>query len=152
MLPLLILAVSGLLFTLALTPACRALCTRVGWVDKPDPRKVHRVPIPRAGGIAIFLGYAAALALVRFSPLWDSYSVAWAPLSVRALLPALLVVFATGLLDDIFGLKPWMKLLGQVAAAALACHAGVQIHGIGSHSLAGTWWQIPITMLWLVGG
>ena len=51
MLPLLILAVSALLLTLALTPACRALCTRLGWVDKPDLRKVHRAPIPRAGGI-----------------------------------------------------------------------------------------------------
>ena len=150
MLSLLILAVSALLLTLALTPACRALCTRVCWVDKPDPRKLHRAPIPRAGGIAIFLGYAAALALVRFSPLWDSYSVAWAPLSVRALLPALLVVFATGLLDDIFGLKPWMKLLGQVLAAALACSANVQINGIAGHSLADTWWHVPLTIFWLV--
>ena len=150
MLSLLILAVSALLLTLALTPACRALCTRVCWVDKPDPRKLHRAPLPRAGGIAIFLGYAAALALVRFSPLWDSYSVAWAPLSVRALLPALLVVFATGLLDDIFGLKPWMKLLGQVLAAALACSANVQINGIAGHSLADTWWHVPLTIFWLV--
>src|ERR1035437_4096753 len=144
MLPLAILAVSALLFTLSLTPACRALCTRVGWVDKPDLRKLHRAPIPRAGGIAIFLGYAATLALIRISPLWDSYSVAWAPLSLRALLPAILVAFATGLLDDIFGLKPWMKLLGQIAAAALACSANVQILGIAGHSLADTWWHVQI--------
>ena len=150
MLPLLILALSALLLTLALTPACRALCKRVGWVDKPGFRKVHRGPIPRAGGIAIFLGYAVALALFRFSPLWDSYSFPWAPLSVRAFLPAVLVAFATGLLDDIFGLKPWMKILGQVLAAALACNANVQIHGIGGHSLASAWWQVPVTILWLV--
>src|ERR1035437_3402098 len=151
MLPLLILAVSALLFTLALTPACRALCTRVGWVDKPDLRKHHRAPITRAGGIAIFLGYGVAIALVRFSPLWDSYSVAWAPLSIRALLPAILVAFATGLLDDIFGLKPWMKLLGQLLAAALACNAGVQIHNVAGYSIANTWWHVPLTVLWLVG-
>jgi UDP-GlcNAc:undecaprenyl-phosphate GlcNAc-1-phosphate transferase len=151
MLPLLILAVSALLLTLAVTPACRALCKRLGWVDKPDPRKLHCGPIPRAGGIAILFGYGAALALVRFSPLWASYSVDWAPLVVRALLPAILVAFATGLLDDIFGLKPWMKLLGQILAAVLACNAGVQIHGIGGHSLIGIWWQIPLTILWLVG-
>src|ERR1039458_10681594 len=113
MLPLLILAVSALLLTLAVTPACRALCKRLGWVDKPDPRKLHCGPIPRAGGIAILFGYGAALALVRFSPLWASYSVDWAPLVVRALLPAILVAFATGLLDDIFGLKPWMKLRSE---------------------------------------
>jgi len=150
MFPLLVLAASALLLTLVLTPACRTLCARLGWVDQPDLRKVHRAPIPRAGGIAIFLGYAAALALFRFSPLWASYSFPWAPLSVRALLPAVLIAFATGLLDDVFGLKPWMKILGQVLAAVVACYAGVQIHGIGGHSIA-TWWHIPLTMFWLVG-
>jgi len=55
------------------------------------------------------------------------------------------------LLDDVFGLKPWMKILGQVPAAAVACYAGVQIHGIGGHSIAGAWRCIPLTMFWLVG-
>jgi len=151
MFPLLVLATSALLLTLVLTPACRALCTRLGFVDHPDLRKLHRAPIPRAGGVAIFLGYAAALALFRFSPLWAAYSFPWAPLSVRALLPAVLIAFATGLLDDIFGLKPWMKILGQVLAAALACYAGVQIHGIAGHSFAAAWWYIPLTVFWLVG-
>ena len=83
MFPLLVLATSALLLTLVLTPACRALCTRLGFVDHPDLRKLHRAPIPRAGGVAIFLGYAAALALFRFSPLWAAYSFPWAPLSDR---------------------------------------------------------------------
>ncbi|MGA2194566.1 MAG: MraY family glycosyltransferase [Bryobacteraceae bacterium] len=151
MLSLVTLAASALLLTLAVTPACRALCRRFGWVDQPDRRKVHRRPIPRAGGIAILFGFAAALALVRFSPLWASYSVTWSPLSVCALLPAVFVAFATGLLDDILGLKPWMKILGQILAAALACNAHVQIHGIGGYTAAGTWWQVPLTILWLVG-
>jgi len=121
MFPLLVLAISALLVTLVLTPACRTLCTRLGFVDHPDLCKVHRAPIPRAGGVAIFLGYAAALALFRFSPLWAAYSFPWAPLSVRILLPAVLIAFATGLLDDIFSLKPWMKIAGQVLAAVVAC-------------------------------
>ena len=147
---LVILAISALLLTLALTPACRALCKRLGWVDHPDPRKLHRGPIPRAGGIAILSGYAVALALVRFSPLWDSYPVQWAPLVLRALVPAILVAFVTGLLDDIFGLKPWMKLLGQILAAALACNAHVVVRNIGGHSFSAAWWNIPLTILWLV--
>ena len=151
MFPLLVLAISALLVTLVLTPACRTLCTRLGFVDHPDLRKVHRAPIPRAGGVAIFLGYAAALALFRFSPLWASYSFPWAPLSVRALLPAVLIAFATGLLDDIFGLKPWMKIVGQVLAAVVACYAGVRIYGIAGHSIADTWWHVPLTIFWLVG-
>jgi UDP-GlcNAc:undecaprenyl-phosphate GlcNAc-1-phosphate transferase len=149
MLTLFILAVSSLLLTLLLTPVCRILCTRLGWMDNPGQRKVHRAPLPRAGGIAIFLGYMAALSLVRFSPLGDS--VLWSPLSIRALLPAVIVAFATGLLDDIFGLRPWMKILGQVLAALLACNANVQIHAIGGYSIANTWWHVPLTIFWLVG-
>jgi UDP-GlcNAc:undecaprenyl-phosphate GlcNAc-1-phosphate transferase len=151
MFPLTMLAVSALLLTLALTPACRALCRRWGWVDQPDLRKAHRGPLPRAGGIAIVLGYAAALALFRFSPLWASYSFPWAPLSVRELLPAVMVAFGTGLLDDIYGLRPWMKVVGQTCAAGMACYAGVQIHGIGGHIIANAWWHVPLTVLWLVG-
>src|SRR5450759_4286576 len=95
MLPLLILAVSALLLTLAFTPACRALCTRLGWVDIPDLRKVHRGPIPRTGGIAILLGYAVAFLVLFYSPLGGARSVAAALPGVRALLPAVLVAFAT---------------------------------------------------------
>ncbi len=43
-----------------------------------------------------------------------------------------------------------MKLFGQIAAAALACHANVQIHAIAGYTITSTWWHIPITILWLV--
>jgi UDP-GlcNAc:undecaprenyl-phosphate GlcNAc-1-phosphate transferase len=69
---------------------------------------------------------------------------------VRALLPDILVAFATCLLDDIFGLKPWMKVLGQVVAAALACHANIQIGNVAGYTIA-TWLQVPLTIVWLVG-
>jgi UDP-GlcNAc:undecaprenyl-phosphate GlcNAc-1-phosphate transferase len=133
----------------------------------PDPGMSVPLPTPRLGGQTRspqgppqsdppgrrhrYPFRLRSRAIVRFSPLWTSYSVNWSPLVVRALLPAVLVAFATGLLDDIFGLKPWMKLLGQILAAVLACNANVQIHGIGGHAAAGAWWQIPLTILWLVG-
>ena len=152
MMALALLAVSALLLTLLITPACRAVCRRLGWLDRPAPRKLHRAPIPRTGGIAIFLGYAASLALLRFLPLGDASSpLAGAAHSVWTLLPALLVAFATGLLDDLRNLKPWMKIAGQVFAAALACAAGVQIHSVGANSTSYAWWHIPLTIFWLVG-
>jgi len=150
MLSVLILAVSSLLLTLILTPACRALSMRIGWVDVPDSRKVHRAPVPRTGGIAILLGYAAVFALVPLLPPHSMQSVGNALPGVRALLPAVLVAFATGLLDDKFGLKPWMKLVGQIAAALLACNANVQIRSLGGHSIAATWWPVPLTVFWLI--
>jgi len=117
------------LVTLLLTPACRAVCRRFGWVDQPGFRKLHQIPIPRAGGIAIFLGYAAALCTRH----------EW------TILPAVFAAFGTGMLDDVVNLKPRTKIAGQALAALLACGAGVQIGG------AGVWLHIPLTMIWLVG-
>ena len=144
------LALSALLFTLAFTPLCRAVCILLGWVDKPGPRKIHQAPTPRTGGIAILGGYGVAFLILFYSPLSGGRAIAAALPSVWALLPAVLVAFATGLLDDVFGLKPWMKLVGQLAAAALACNANVQIHSVGGHLLSSGWWNIPLTIVWLV--
>ena len=143
--PLAILAASALLLTLLITPACRTVSRRLGWVDHPDPRKLHRAPIPRTGGIAIFLAYAAALILVRFILAHSSAHNLW------TILPALLVAFATGLFDDLVNLKPWTKVAGQVLAAILACAAGIQIRNAGGYSIENAWWHIPLTVLWLVG-
>src|ERR1035438_5246318 len=140
-----------MLLSLGLTPVCRSACKRLGWVDYPDPRKVHRNPIPRTGGIAIFLSYAAALSLLLLYPVRHGMFATGMFPGIRALLPAIMVAFATGLLDDLLNLKPWMKILGQFIAAVLACNAGVQIHNFAGHSIANTWWHAPLTILWLVG-
>src|ERR1035441_4445 len=110
---LVLLVASALLFTLAFTPLVRIASTLLGWLDRPGPRKVHRAPGPRTGGISILGGCAVALVFLMYSPLGGSPSVVAALPGVWALLPAVLVAFATGLLDDILGLKPWMKFLDR---------------------------------------
>jgi UDP-GlcNAc:undecaprenyl-phosphate GlcNAc-1-phosphate transferase len=145
-----LLALSALLLTLVFTPIVRIVCVRLGWTDQTGPRKVHLAPVPRTGGIAILGGYAVAFLMLLCSPLGGSRSVSAALPGVWALLPAVLVAFTTGLLDDVFGLKPWMKILGQIAAAALACNAHVQIQSVAGYSIASTWWHVPLTILWLV--
>src|ERR1039458_546246 len=137
MFSLALLAVSALVLTLVLTPLCRIACTRLGWVDHPGHRKVHTTPIPRTGCMAILLGYGAAVLILIYSPLSVAPSVATALPKVWALLPALLVAFATGLCDDIFGLKSWMKIFGQVVVAASACSANVQIHSVADRLQSG---------------
>ncbi|HEX3743291.1 MAG TPA: MraY family glycosyltransferase [Bryobacteraceae bacterium] len=117
------------LLAAGLTPVCRTLCRRLGWVDHPDARKQHRVPVPRAGGIAILLGYGAAMVWAR----------QW------SLLPAVAAAFGTGLLDDVVSVKPRTKIAGQVLAALLACAAGVELGGGRS------WWHAALTVVWLVG-
>jgi UDP-GlcNAc:undecaprenyl-phosphate GlcNAc-1-phosphate transferase len=151
LLTLTLLAVFALLLTLAITPLCRAVCNRLGWVDQPGARKVHVTAVPRTGGIAIFAGYAAATGMLLLLHFHSPHAVAGAIPVVWHLLPAVLVVFFTGLLDDILGLKPWMKIIGQVIAAALACGAGVQIRSVAGLPIAGAWWNVPLTIFFLVG-
>src|SRR5207249_2977733 len=113
------LSLASFLFCLFLTPLVRIGSERYGLVDRPNAkRKHHATPTPRTGGIAIALSYVAALGLMLLSPLnaADSVNIPF----VLSLVPAAVLVFAIGLLDDVFGLPPWIKLAGQVLAAVFA--------------------------------
>ncbi len=58
-------------------------------------------------------------------------------------------MFAVGLIDDLWGLKPWQKLTGQLVACGVACYGGILILDlIGTHGRS--WWTIPVTILWLL--
>jgi UDP-GlcNAc:undecaprenyl-phosphate/decaprenyl-phosphate GlcNAc-1-phosphate transferase len=144
---LLWLGFRAFIVSLVLTPICRDVFRSYGVVDQPDAaRKVHRYPIPRVGGLAIAISYLVAYVLVRpeeGSPLAQQLSLVW------RLLPGAALAFAIGLLDDLFNLRAWIKLLGQVVAASLACVGGVRILSIGG-APTDAWWNIPLTILWLL--
>ncbi len=145
---ILFLAITAFVLSLILTPLTRRGFCRLKIVDYPNAeRKLHSSPIPRIGGIPIAASCIIAFALLVFSPLHGASKISL-PL-VLTLVPAAMVVFTTGLLDDLVGLAPWQKLLGELAAAGLAYYCGVRILGIAGHSTAG-WWSIPVTVLWLV--
>jgi UDP-GlcNAc:undecaprenyl-phosphate GlcNAc-1-phosphate transferase len=148
---LLFLAASSLLICLALTPICRDIFKRAGLFDHPDQlRHTHASPVPRMGGIPIAIAYAGSFLLLLLSP-FNAGSILGQHLPlIWKLLPAAGLIFATGLVDDLIGLKPWQKLLGQVAAALCAYWGGVQVMGIAGH-LTASWWNLPLTVLWLVG-
>lgn len=149
----LLVAMGGASFVLSLvlTPLFRNLFLRLGVVDNPDgKRKLHSRVVPRIGGIPVALSYVAPLVVLS--------ALAY-PLTGRLMkgLPfrwefpaACLLVFLTGLLDDVLGLAPWQKLLGQFGAAALACAGGVRIAQIHGSPLA-VWLSVPMTLIWLIG-
>jgi UDP-GlcNAc:undecaprenyl-phosphate GlcNAc-1-phosphate transferase len=145
---LLWVALRALLITLVLTPLCRDVFSSYAIVDVPDEgRKLHGRPIPRVGGIAICVGYFVSFFL--FAPdlnqsLDRELSLVW------RLLPAAMLIFSVGLIDDFFGLKPWQKLIGQIGAAVLAYWAGVRVWGVAGYSMDSMWWNFPVTMLWLL--
>ncbi len=107
------------LVTLVLTPLVRRLALARGLVDLPDQRRVHTRPVPRLGGLAVFAGFHAAAAVV-FLPAWKEFTgnldLAWW-LKFLALSSW---ITGVGVLDDVRGIRPWIKLAGQVAAAVLA--------------------------------
>ena len=117
-LPYLIAFAGPLALTLLLTPVVREINRKLGMVDKPDPRRINKVPIPRGGGIAIVLGVGVAYGLfllISGRPAFQGVSDAkFLKMSALAVSIALL-----GLADDKFSLPPRAKLLGQLTAAFL---------------------------------
>ena len=118
--------VAALLLSLALTPVARGFMRRIGAVDKPDPRRVNRVPVPRGGGLAVVAAFFGALGLAWW--LWPGLfeRSAFAPiLPWFAAASALLV--AVGAVDDRFGVPPLLKLGAQIAAASILCWGGARL-------------------------
>jgi UDP-GlcNAc:undecaprenyl-phosphate/decaprenyl-phosphate GlcNAc-1-phosphate transferase len=145
---ILFLAGVSFLCCLALTPLVRRWSQWKGLVDLPNvKRKHHAKPTARTGGMAIGMSYLVALGLLLLSPLNGADSVNL-PLAL-GLIPAAMVIFLVGLLDDLRGLRAWQKILGQIAAASLAYMAGVHVSGAAGFAAHG-WWAFPITVAWLV--
>src|SRR5918993_484152 len=114
------LILAGTAFGLILTPLVSAASSSLGLVDAPGGRKVHSTSVPRLGGVAVIA--AAALTLFVVEPLVQGPTG-----TSRALQPILigaLLVFAVGVLDDVWSLPPWPKLIVQIAAAAVVMQAG----------------------------
>jgi UDP-GlcNAc:undecaprenyl-phosphate GlcNAc-1-phosphate transferase len=148
------LFLSGLtafLLSITFTPLVRLFAQRIGAVDMPDgSRKIHGAPVPRIGGCAIALACAGAMALTAVSPFHAASPLQYPlPLALR-LLPAAIVVFLTGLIDDLFGMKPWHKLAMEALAGALAiAFGGLNIDSIASLHIP-TWLGAPLILGWLL--
>ena len=148
MLAIVALGIIAFLLCLCLTPLLRDVFVRADIMDRPDGgRKSHAKAVPRMGGIPIVLSYAGALGLVYlFAPDGSRIYIQHGAL-LRSLLPAAGLVFLTGLVDDIFCIKPWQKLAGQVAAAVLAVFLGARM-SIGN---APVWVSVVLSIIWLIG-
>jgi UDP-GlcNAc:undecaprenyl-phosphate GlcNAc-1-phosphate transferase len=149
----LFIGVIAAVVTFVSTPFVVRLATRMDWVVEPDERRVHKVPTPDVGGIAMFLGFIVALAIAwkmgRFSPVFDNNSE---PLGV---LLAAIVIFATGLVDDIREISSPAKVTGTVIAGLVLVYFGAtmfyfRVPFLDVFVLSNDW--IPlITILWLMG-
>jgi UDP-GlcNAc:undecaprenyl-phosphate GlcNAc-1-phosphate transferase len=100
------------LFTFGVIKVCR----KMGWLDKPEARRVHTVPVPRMGGLAMFLAFAiVSLLLYQADPELSGKEITiyW-----LFLLAATLIVIVHAY-DDVKGLKPLTKLIAQTIAVII---------------------------------
>ncbi len=137
------------MLTLVLTPVLIKLAPKLGFVDRPGPRKLQTRPIPRCGGIAVFIATHCALAtafLINWGELAGELTQDWW-LKFLAVSSFLMII---GLIDDRFSISPWLKLLGQLITATIAFHLGFQVD-----TLLGS--ELPliinfiVSILWIVG-
>lgn len=96
-----------------LTFGVKAFCYKVGWLDYPEPRRVHKTPTPRLGGVGIFLGFVLASLLIYPPGSSNEAIIYW------LLLAAGLLIVVVHAIDDVIGLKPLPKLIAQTVAALI---------------------------------
>ena len=136
-------AALALAIVVVFTPAVGNLARRLGVVDQPDGRRLHVIPVPRLGGIALFFGVIVpALAFLNFER------------ETRGLLLGAAVATIVGAIDDFRGLRWWEKLGGMLAAAAIPTGFGTWIDHftfpvLGIHELP-AWVGVPVTIVWIV--
>ena len=138
----------ALLVAWLLTPPVKSFAEHVGAIDVPkDERRVHDHPIPRMGGLAIFLGFLLSVLLfVNIST------------QVLGIVLGAVIIVVMGAVDDIVSLKPGIKLLGQTVAAIVAIRCGIVFENISNPNIFSAetfifvgWLSIPLTLLWIVG-
>ncbi|HHU22913.1 MAG TPA: undecaprenyl/decaprenyl-phosphate alpha-N-acetylglucosaminyl 1-phosphate transferase [Clostridiales bacterium] len=129
------------------TPIAKTFAQKIGAMDVPgDARRVHDHPIPRMGGLAIFLGFI--LSVVLFADITRQ---------VQGMLLGAIIIVAVGAIDDIISLRAWVKFLFQIIAAVVAVLHGVVIEVIMNpnifseteHLVLGML-SVPITIIWIV--
>lgn len=136
----------AMLIAFAATPYVKKLAFKIGAVDVPkDNRRMHKKPIPRLGGLAIFLG--CLISLLIFADIDKA---------LRGILLGSCIIVAVGIVDDAHPLGAGIKFILQIVAALIAVWHGVVIQTIANpFPFGGEYWDfgvwaVPITVIWIV--
>ncbi len=140
MVTLLLVAVT-MIVSLTITPIVIAISKRLNLVDKPNFRKVHTKPISVMGGTVILFSFLIGI--------WIGHPIR----EIKPLIIGAIIMYVLGLVDDIYDLKPYIKLAGQIAAALVVAFYGVTIDFISlpmGTTIHFGFLSIPITVIWIV--
>lgn len=139
--------VVALVVSFLTSPLVKNFAYKVGAIDVPkDARRMHKVPIPRLGGLAIFIGFMVGILLC-----------ADINRQMQGILLGAVVIVVLGVVDDITPLPAKLKFVVQIIAALIPVYHGVVIRAVSNPNLFSdnVYWQmggfsIPITVLWIV--
>jgi UDP-GlcNAc:undecaprenyl-phosphate GlcNAc-1-phosphate transferase len=144
----------SLVLSFVATREVRDLAIRKGWVSIPEDRRhIHQVPLPRLGGVAVFLAFSISLSVwLGLSLIFPRLLQGLAPTTLaRMYIPACLI-FGLGIYDDLRGAGPYIKFIVQAVAGAMLFAGGMRVLDVPlifHHSLP--WFVgLPLTVLWVV--
>src|SRR5690242_2089966 len=133
-LPTLLTVAASFLLALVLTPLVRAFARRYGFIAVPKTDRWHKKPTAMLGGIVIWL----TVLIIYFAFSLHSVYGKW-------ILLASTFLFLVGLIDDVFHIKPYQKLIGQILGSAFVVYYGLSLPWTSSVLL-----NMALALLWLV--
>lgn len=131
------------LISYVLTPYIKTLAFKIGAIDKPDNRKVHKKIMPRLGGLAIYIAFMVGV-ISSLELTWD----------IVGILIGGTVIVIVGVLDDKYQLPAKVKLLGQIVAACILVLFDIRIEWLnnpfGGYFYLDTFISVPLTIFWVI--
>ncbi|MDD3347541.1 MraY family glycosyltransferase [Oscillibacter sp.] len=139
----------ALVISFLMTPVVKTFAYKVGAIDVPkDARRMHKVPIPRLGGLAIFIGFMVSILL--FINIRGN-------VQMQSILLGAVVIVVLGVVDDIMALPAMFKFVVQILAALIPATHGVTILAFSNPNIfsENLYWvlgglSVPFTVLWIV--
>jgi len=143
---------TSLILAMAFTPLVIRVAKTFNLVDRPSARKIHSIPVPRIGGVAIFLACLLGGASCFFYKT-DITVTIFQDSRIYWLAFGSLMIFGLGFIDDLWRLGYLAKFSVQILAGIVAYNGGLRIELVTFfplHSLAQTGLSLPVTVFWVV--
>ena len=137
---------SAFAITLVTTPFAKWVSIKVGAIDYPKDRGVHKKPMPRMGGVAIVLGFLVTVLMINF------FDRSMNQKQLIGFLVGAIIIAALGVWDDMKNLPAKLKFCVQIVAALIVIFSGTKIEIVlwpVTTTLQAL--SIPITLIWIVG-